>query len=765
MIMKCKITRLLSLFVVMFTMCLPSFALSDTYYSKVVANAVGEGKVYASKSTTNNPSYKEGSSEITNSSSSTSAPTHTYYVYAQAKDGSEFVGWFDNAQCSGEAVSTNTLYTVKFTANSTESNNPTTQTLYAKFQKVGAPILKYGTDHAYVNISQGTYKNETLTTENVTEAITYESSNENVATVAADGTVTVKKNGSCIIKAKSGEGEGAYILTVIDDVAAGKTQIGNGDFENWSGVTGDNHAPNNWNSFETGEGQYASMSKAQQVDVIEGGRPGSDGLYCVDIWSRNVMGLAIAQGSLTTGCLNAGATTATAKENNSSSKISNPNKSETISKVPSAIKMWVKFVPKNNDSKGLVTAAVHDEHEYVTYSKDTFDDDANKSYAIAKAKSDIEPCNDWTELTIPFTKTGNTTDGQMYILLNIATNNTPGGGSEGDHLYIDDVELVYNDPEPVVYNKYISVGHTEPVAAPIEVTYNDDNTIDFGLKNFGLDLGGNYANVGNIAVTGLEIDGDGNFSFDGSIKITAGDKEGVNEEEWIGPGMGDIPVVLKGTIKDPYFYVHLDIKMGTSVEVEAGDFAEATVSVSEALKGTFCAPFTVAIPSNYQSVVTASTVTGQTNGVLALEPVQNGIIPANTPVVVEAPQAFNLDVTGIYVKGTPEAGLLTGVYEPNGEGAPVGSYVLQNNNGKVGFFKVAQGNKLPIVGKNRCYLKDQGSNVKAFYFNEEDATAIENVNVNDNLNEGAEAIYNVAGQRINKLQKGINIINGKKILK
>ena len=760
MIMKCKITRLLSLFVVMFTMCLPSFALSDTYYSKVVANAVGEGKVYVSKSSTNNPSYKEGSSSATNNSSATSAPTHTYYVYAQAKDGNEFAGWYDNANCTGNPVSINTSYSVKFTVNSTSSSIPTTQTLYAKFQKVGAPILKYGTDHAYVNISQGTYKNETLTTENVTEAITYESSNVNVATVAADGTVTVKKNGSCIIKAKSGEGEGAYILTVIDDVAAGKTQIGNGDFEDWRGVTGDNHAPDNWNSFETAEGQYAGLSKAQQVDVIEGGRPGSDGLYCVDIWSRNVSNLAIAQGSLTTGCLNAGATSASAKENNSFSKTEDTKKSETLSKVPSAIKMWVKFVPNSNSSKALVTATVHDAHNYVTYSKDDYDNDANRGYAIAKAKLEFTAC-DWTEVTIPFEPTGNTTDGQMYILLNIATNNTPGGGDVDDHLYIDDIELVYK----VVYNKYISVGHTEPVAAPIEVTYNDDNTIDFGLKNFGLDLGGNYANVGNIAVTGLEIDGDGNFSFDGSIQITKGDKEGVNEEEWIGPGMGDIPVVLNGTIKDPYFYVHLDINMGTPVEVEAGDFAEATVSVSEALKGTFCAPFIVAIPSNYQSVVTASTVTGQTNGVLALEPVQNGIIPANTPVVVEAPQAFNLDVTGIYVKGTPEAGLLTGVYEPNGKNAPVGSYVLQNNKGKVGFFKVVDGNKLPIVGKNRCYLKDQGSNVKAFYFNEEDATAIENVNVNDNLNEGVEAIYNVAGQRVNKLQKGINIINGKKILK
>ena len=43
-----------------------------------------------------------------------------------------------------------------------------------------------------------------------------------------------------------------------------------------------------------------------------------------------------------------------------------------------------------------------------------------------------------------------------------------------------------------------------------------------------------------------------------------------------------------------------------------------------------------------------------------------------------------------------------------------------------------------------------------------DPDAIENINVNDNDNDGA--IYNIAGQRISKLQKGINIVNGKKIL-
>lgn len=52
------------------------------------------------------------------------------------------------------------------------------------------------------------------------------------------------------------------------------------------------------------------------------------------------------------------------------------------------------------------------------------------------------------------------------------------------------------------------------------------------------------------------------------------------------------------------------------------------------------------------------------------------------------------------------------------------------------------------------------------YYNEgdEDPDGIENVNVNDNDNRNNAAIFNLAGQRISKLQKGINIVGGKKIL-
>ena len=63
----------------------------------------------------------------------------------------------------------------------------------------------------------------------------------------------------------------------------------------------------------------------------------------------------------------------------------------------------------------------------------------------------------------------------------------------------------------------------------------------------------------------------------------------------------------------------------------------------------------------------------------------------------------------------------------------------------------------------RSHIEVESAGVKAFdILFGEDATGIAT-----SLQQTADgaAIYNVAGQRLSKVQKGINIINGKKILK
>ncbi len=82
-------------------------------------------------------------------------------------------------------------------------------------------------------------------------------------------------------------------------------------------------------------------------------------------------------------------------------------------------------------------------------------------------------------------------------------------------------------------------------------------------------------------------------------------------------------------------------------------------------------------------------------------------------------------------------------------------YVLAKVDGKVGFYKATG-----TIAAGKAYYQS-ASGVKAFYFDGDDATGISGVDANLNAN---DAIYNIAGQRIQKMQKGINIINGKKVL-
>ena len=69
------------------------------------------------------------------------------------------------------------------------------------------------------------------------------------------------------------------------------------------------------------------------------------------------------------------------------------------------------------------------------------------------------------------------------------------------------------------------------------------------------------------------------------------------------------------------------------------------------------------------------------------------------------------------------------------------------------------------VNAFRAYLHiDPSAEVKEFRlrFGEDDEDGIVNANLNVNRNDGA--IYNLSGQRLNKMQKGVNIVNGKKVI-
>ena len=85
-------------------------------------------------------------------------------------------------------------------------------------------------------------------------------------------------------------------------------------------------------------------------------------------------------------------------------------------------------------------------------------------------------------------------------------------------------------------------------------------------------------------------------------------------------------------------------------------------------------------------------------------------------------------------------------------------YVLAQPEGeKIAFYKATEG----VIKAGKAYIEHAGSGVKALYFDWDDATGISNI---ETVSENG-AIYNVAGQRLSKMQKGINIVSGKKVLK
>ena len=153
----------------------------------------------------------------------------------------------------------------------------------------------------------------------------------------------------------------------------------------------------------------------------------------------------------------------------------------------------------------------------------------------------------------------------------------------------------------------------------------------------------------------------------------------------------------------------------------------------------------------------------EVDGVLTLTPVE-GNYSQNVPYIIHATEGNKYTLIG-WDKGstsTHTSGWLTGVLNSTTD-IPSGSYMLATNKstGVQAFYQVSgSGVKCAI---NKCYLTVPAAGVKAFFFDEDGkTTAIEEI-FGGKTEQGV--IYNLAGQRLNKAQKGINIINGKKIIK
>lgn len=107
---------------------------------------------------------------------------------------------------------------------------------------------------------------------------------------------------------------------------------------------------------------------------------------------------------------------------------------------------------------------------------------------------------------------------------------------------------------------------TDSIPAAITVIDNGNGTCDFTLRNFHLIDGESDIAVGNVELKGVKMetaDGISTISTNQSIVIKKGDDPSV--AEWMGPDLGDVPIVLSGKLTATALYANIDIDMSESL--------------------------------------------------------------------------------------------------------------------------------------------------------------------------------------------------------
>lgn len=180
---------------------------------------------------------------------------------------------------------------------------------------------------------------------------------------------------------------------------------------------------------------------------------------------------------------------------------------------------------------------------------------------------------------------------------------------------------------------------------------------------------------------------------------------------------------------------------------------DTPLTVTSAGASTLVLPYDATIPEG----VKAYTLEHKEGEATAIATELTGFIPANTPVLINAEAGtYNFHGEKTTWVGTEQTvGALTSVRVS--KYVPAGSYVLQNHNGKVGFYKVEKANSV-MIGANRAYLTPSvataAAKINIEYPTVTGITSIKTTSIENDV------MYNLAGQKVGNDYRGIVIKNG-----
>ena len=187
---------------------------------------------------------------------------------------------------------------------------------------------------------------------------------------------------------------------------------------------------------------------------------------------------------------------------------------------------------------------------------------------------------------------------------------------------------------------------------------------------------------------------------------------------------------------------------------------EYTVEVATTGYATYYSLYRLAIPETVKAYVVSET----NEGAAKLEQV-TGVLPARTGVILEGEgtHAFvTTDAAATAIASNKLQGSIAAKEVTVDENKA--AYILADGSKGVGLYKVALTDGKFANGANKAYMildKEVAAEAAMFSFERgEGTTSIEQVAADAEL-----VIYDLAGRRVEKMEKGIYIVNGKKVIK
>lgn len=230
------------------------------------------------------------------------------------------------------------------------------------------------------------------------------------------------------------------LLLAATTVASAQYQLPNAGFEQWDG--GNTSEPSHWNTFSTSDGSFSTLASSNHHYRRSGGRPGSAGSYFLTIYTQSIFSIK-ANGNMTTGRIHAGSMTAASSENYNYTERSNADHCQPFTGTPDSMYVWVSFYAAEGGSQAQVSAILHGDNDFRAPNQENDPSLYCAKAVVSFGRTTTSATNyQWQQMKVPFAYTG--TASPAYMLLNLTTNATPGGGDGYDSLSVDDIEFIYS---------------------------------------------------------------------------------------------------------------------------------------------------------------------------------------------------------------------------------------------------------------------------------------------------------------------------------